>query len=267
MTRPAAAKRAAAAIADPLTAIAAEWARIGVWLSVTPAADPVDVEALITRTARLAREDERLFVGAASWLAVHHGWVNGRRLAALMSELARTDRLGSAVAGALLTLASTGARGLRATELDGGIDACRPLARPRPLFAVVDRFPALVSEARANASPLYRHWGLWHNDESLKLTAVRPAAWLLRQVPELRVRALVGPSLESDLVTLALAGPLTARDLARATGVSYAAAHGAADRLVARGLIRRERAGARQLLQLTQAASAALPRSGVLAPS
>ncbi|HTA75363.1 MAG TPA: helix-turn-helix domain-containing protein [Gemmatimonadaceae bacterium] len=249
---------------DALTAIAADWARIGLWLSVEAASEPVDVEALIVRTARMAREDERLFVGAASWLAVHHGWVNSRRLIALMTDLARIDRVGSAVAGALLTLASRGASGLetgRASELDGAIEACRPLARPRPLFTVMERFPVLRSDLRTAATPMYRRWGLWHDDESLKLTAIRPAAWLLRHVPELRVRAVVGPSLESDLITLALSGPLTARDVARITGVSYAAAHGAADRLVARGLLRRQRAGARQMLRLTGVATIAIPRS------
>lgn len=172
---------------DPLSIIAAQWARIGVWLSVESASQPVDVEALIVRTARLASEDERLFVGGASWLAVHHGWVNGRRLTALAANLARVDRVGSAVAGALLTVARDGAHALngsRATELDGAVEACRPLARPRPLFTIMERFPALRAELRTNASPSYRRWGLWHNDESLKLTAVRPAAWLLRHVPE-----------------------------------------------------------------------------------
>ena len=171
---------------DALTAIAADWARIGLWLSVAAASEPVDIEALIVRTARVAREDERLFVGAASWLAVHHGWVNGRRLIALATDL---DRVGSAVAGALLTLASRGAGGLetgRASELDGAIEACRPLARPRPLFTVIERFPALRSDLRASATALYRRWGLWHDDESLKPTAIRPAAWLLHHVPELR---------------------------------------------------------------------------------
>jgi hypothetical protein len=237
-----------------LEVVAVEWARLGVWLSVTAAEASVDVEALVVRTAAVARADERIFVGAATWLATYHGWLNGRRLAALSARLRRADPVASAVAGALLSLAFTGARRLaagRATELEAAIGECRPLARPRPLFTVMDRFPALRPQLRARASPLYRRWGFWHDDESLKPTVLRPAGWLLRHVPELRIRALLGPSLEADLVTLALAGPLTARDLARATGVSYAAAHGAADRLVARGLVQRERAGARQLLRLT----------------
>jgi len=139
---------------------------------------PVDVEALVFRTARATRDDERLFVGAASWLAAHHGWVNGRRLTALMTDLARIDRLGSAVAGALLTVASNGAGALdtgRATELGGAIDVCRPLARSRPLFSVMERFPTLRPDLRATALPVYSRWGLWHSDDSPKLTALPPA--------------------------------------------------------------------------------------------
>ncbi len=49
---------------------------------------------------------------------------------------------------------------------------------------------------------------------------------------------------------------MAVRDVARATGVSYAAA--AADRLVARGLLIRERAAQRQLLRPTGPARAAL---------
>jgi hypothetical protein len=97
--------------ASQLAQVAADWARIGVWLSVTLAADPVDVEALIARTALVARDDERIFVGAASWLAAYRGWVNGRRLATVMVDLARSDPTASAVAGALLTLAAGHAAG------------------------------------------------------------------------------------------------------------------------------------------------------------
>ncbi len=222
------------------------------------AAQAVDVEALVADTARAARDDERLFVGAASWLAAHHGWVNGRRLAAIATDLARTNRLASATMGALLTLALRGAG--RAPALVLALRHCRPVSPSRPLFSVIEqllaRAPALRAEVRDSATPCYRRWGLWHDDESLKPAAVRPAAWLLRHVPELRARALLGPSLEADLVILIATGdtPVTARTLARTTHVSYAAAHGAADRLVARALIHRERLGAAQLLQLTRTA-------------
>ncbi len=54
-----------AGVNDTVAAIAAEWARIGLWLSVEAASEPVDVEASIARTARVAREDERLFGSTA----------------------------------------------------------------------------------------------------------------------------------------------------------------------------------------------------------
>jgi hypothetical protein len=56
MTRATTAKHSPdARVNDTLTAIAAEWARIGLWLSVAAASEPVDVEALIVRGARSAR--------------------------------------------------------------------------------------------------------------------------------------------------------------------------------------------------------------------
>ncbi len=66
----------------------------------------------------------------------------------------------------------------------------------------------------------------------------------------------------------ALSGDVTVRDEARAAHISYAAAHAAADRLVSRGLLFRERAAQRQLLRPTAAARALacsqpeLPRLG-----
>jgi DNA-binding MarR family transcriptional regulator len=115
----------------------------------------------------------------------------------------------------------------------------------------------LRERVREKALPLFTAWGLWHDDATLTPTVVRPVAWLL-DVPELRIRALLGPSVEADLMTRALEGAVAVRDVARATGISYAAAHAAADRLVARGLLVRERAAQRQLLRPTGPARAAL---------
>jgi hypothetical protein len=49
-------------------------------------------------------------------------------------------------------------------------------------------------------------WGLWHDDETPKPEAVRPVAWLLDHAPELRVRALAGPTLEADVLAAVLFG-------------------------------------------------------------
>jgi DNA-binding MarR family transcriptional regulator len=216
---------------------------------------PVDLEVLICQTARVAPRDERLFVCAASWLAAYHGFVNGRRLSALAAELATTDASASAVLGALLSLARAGAGA--APEFDAALSQCQPFKPARALFDVMESMETLRLRARQRALPLFAEWGLWHDDATLKPTAVRPLGWVLG-VPELRVRALLGPSVEADLMTRALEGGVAVRDVARETGVSYAAAHAAAGRLVGRGLLTRERSAQRQLLRPTELARTAL---------
>jgi DNA-binding MarR family transcriptional regulator len=238
-----------------LETVAAAWTRVGVLFGVPAGKAPVDLEVLICQTAQVAPRDERLFVCAASWLATYHGFVNGRRLSALAAELTTTDAGASAVLGALLSLARTGAGA--APEFDAALSQCQPLKPARSLFDVMDSMETLRLRARQRALPLFAEWGLWHDDAALKPTAVRPLGWVLR-VPELRVRALLGPSVEADLMTRALEGGVAVRDVARATGVSYAAAHAAAGRLVGRGLLTRERSAQRQLLRPTELARTAL---------
>lgn len=236
-----------------LDALAADWARVGVLFGVVPSATLVDVELLICDTASLAPSDERLFVCAASWIAENHGFVNGRRLSSLSTSL---DAEGSAVLGALLSLASEAAGA--APELEAALARCRPLAKARPLFAVMRASGVLTRRVRANALPVFAAWGLWHDDQALKPTAIRPESWLLAQVPELRVRSLLGPSVEADLMSYALAGEVTVREVARTTLTSYAAVHGAADRLVWRRLLARERVAQSQVLRPTSFAVEAL---------
>ncbi len=246
---------AAQLAAHDLDAIAAAWTRVGVLFGVLPATSPVDLEVLICATAQAAPADERLFVCAASWLATHHGFVNGRRLSALAAGLSATDARSSAVLGATLSLADTTAGG--APALGAALAHCHPLSPPQPLFTVMGTMRTLRERVRQQTLPVFATWGLWHDDATLKPTAIRPVTWLLG-VPELRVRALLGPSVEADLMTRALEGAVAVRDVARATEVSYAAAHAAADRLVARGLLTRERAAQRLLLRPTALARAAL---------
>lgn len=240
-----------------LDALAAAWTRMGVLFAVPAATTPVDLERLICDTARAARFDERLFVCAASWLAEHHGFVSGRRLGGLAAELRGQD---SATLGALLTFALDGAASI--AELDGALTRCKPLARHRPLFDIMDTMRVLRDRVRRHALPLFSAWGLWHDEATLKPSAIRPVRWLLDHTPELRTRALLGPSVEADLMASALAGEVTVRDVARRTEVSYAAMHDAASRLVGRGLLVRERVAQRQMLRPTAAARAAFERSG-----
>ena len=71
-------------------------------------------------------------------------------------------------------------------------------------------------------------------DMTLKLGSVHPLAWILK-VPELRARALCGPSIEAAFIARAMDRITNARSLSRDIGVSYAAAHAAVERLVGFG--------------------------------
>ena len=167
-----------------LDALAADWARLGVLFAVEPSPAPVDVERLIVATARAAPHDERLFVCAASWLAQHHRFVDGQRLSDLAADL---DARTSAVLGALLSVAGDQAGGR--PELEAARARCQPLAQPEPLFSATGSMRVLRDRAPRDALPVFVAWGLWHDDASLKPSAIRPGSWLLNEVPELRTRS------------------------------------------------------------------------------
>lgn len=202
---------------DALDRLARAWARAGVWLSDRPAEEPLDLEDLVVETAAHARREPRVFRCAATWLAQNHGLLNGQRLARMLEEKPPLVR---ATAGALLALARKHAG--RATALDTALRSCRSISPPRPLFEVMERHPGLREIAEEDATDLFREWGLWHDDESLKESAIRPLGWILREAPELRARALLGLSLEAEMAARALRAPVTVQDVASSTGTSYA---------------------------------------------
>ena len=210
----------------------AAWARLGALFAVTPAREAVDLEALICATAAVAREDQRLFVVPASWLAVHHHLVDARRLGRRIEALGQPE---SATVGALLALADSATPGRTALAL--ALRHCRPLDRPEPLFPVMARSPGLLRLLRADALPLFRQWGFWHDDDTLQPSAVRPVQWIVEKCPELRFRLLVGPGLDAEVLRFAADSPSSIAALARRAGASYAATHAAVQRLAARGLL------------------------------
>ncbi|CAN5784892.1 hypothetical protein BH23GEM7_BH23GEM7_28400 [soil metagenome] len=211
--------------------LSAEWARLGGGFTVEPGPLPVDIEDLLVRSVRQAPADHRLFFVAATWLGVHHQLVDMRRLGRMLAD---QDGMDSAVAGALLSVANEIAG---AKRLETAMRHCRPLAEPRVLFERTASHPVLGAFAREHALPLFVRWGLWHDEISLKLGAVRPIRWILLHCPELRLRALLGAGLESEIAEALREAPRTVAELARISGASYAATHEACSRLIARGLV------------------------------
>jgi hypothetical protein len=233
----------------------AAWRRLGVNFSVKPCTAIVEVEPLVLATAAVAGADERLTICAISWLACYHSFVDGRRLSELTRDTAPTVR---SYLGMMFSLAIEAPEGAgRAPQYDAALARCKPLRRPRALYDNVEALPEFREWARMHSLPLYRRWGLWHDDVTLKTVSVHPLARILR-VPELRARALCGPSIESAFMAHTMDRITNARSLSRDIGVSYAAAHAAVERLVGRGLLLRHRNGVRQELSLSAFAVDAL---------
>jgi len=223
----------------------AAWRRLGVNFSVASCTDMVEVEPLILATATVAGADERLTTCAISWLARYHSFVDGRRLSELTRDSTPSVR---SYLGIMLSLAIEAPDGAgRAPQYEAALAHCKPLRRPRALYDNIEALPAFRDWARTHSLPVYRRWGFWHDDVTLKLVSVHPLARILK-VPELRARALCGPSIEAAFIAHAMDRITNARSLSRDIGVSYAAAHAAVERLVGRGLLLRHRNGVRQEL-------------------
>lgn len=218
----------------------AAWTRLGFRFQVAPAGEPVDLEDALAATAAVAREDSRIFWGAATWLHRYGPLVDGRRLGArLVEDEARR------VFGALLTASKSPA--LRSLHPRPG----RP-ARPEPLFLVRLGNPAALADLEARALPAYQKWGFLLADEVLKPAALRPSSWVLRENPRLKIRALLGADLRAEVLSTLIEScePLAAVGLSRELGRSYAATHAACAALEAGGLICREPAGRKVLFQV-----------------
>jgi hypothetical protein len=229
------------------TNVHAAWARLGAGVSVAPLARRVDVEDLIVRTLSMARGDARLFWVAASWVSVHHSLLNTRRLVARLKGVDGEER---AVAGALFGVARSAAGAV--SMLDSVLKHCAPITPPQPLFANVGRNAVLTAKVREGALPLFSRWGFWQDDVSLRADAVRPVRWVLAHCPEFRSRAILGATLEAEIVDVLVVVPGTAQDVSRICGTTYSAAFEAIARLVGRGWVTKRRQGARQVLALAE---------------
>lgn len=209
------------------------WTRIGGRFNVRPAQARVVPEGLLADTALYAEHNERLFFVAATWLGTHTELVNSRRLGQRFREL--TGKA-SAVAGAICEIAKR-IEGAPEGRLNAAAGHCIPLEEPALLFLVAERFPALAAESRERTLPEFGCWGLLHHEISLKRGAVRPARWLRVHCPELRMRELLGGTLEADILHLAMEAPRTAYELGQALDASYSATHQASTHLARRGLL------------------------------
>lgn len=212
--------------------LAAEWARAGGGFMVEPASYAIDLEHLVGRTAVATPSDYRALAVATTWLAQHSELVNVRRLSRVAGEL---QELPAAILGAMIDIARE--ESPAADRLKSAQHHCRPLREPRALFDRTQGNPVLRSFAKEGAMPVFKAWGLWQDELSLKFDALHPISWILEHCPELRLRALYGAGLEAEVVQVLERGPSTIAGIAREVDASYSATHAAVTRLVGRGSV------------------------------
>lgn len=117
----------------------------------------------ISNRSRLERHGQRFTIS----LARYHSFVDGRRLSELTRDSVPTVR---SYLGVMLSLAIEAPDGAgRAPQYESALAHCKPLRRPRALYDNIEALPAFREWARTHSLPVYRRWGLWHEDVTLKL--------------------------------------------------------------------------------------------------
>lgn len=217
------------------------WVRLGVMLNVAPADSTPDLERLLLDTARAASGHARLFILAASWLAMYGDYVARHRLVRLIRDELEAEY--RPAMGMLLDWARSHGQRCR---LNQAIKACGRPANGRPLLDIDSASPELARLAEREASPLSRKWGRWFAPFDLKDDAIRPVEWIAAQNPALAVRALTGGDLVASIMAEGVYNPASLRselDLARRCGASRPAVREALSKLERGGYARRTRIG------------------------
>jgi hypothetical protein len=180
-----------------LHSVAARWTRLGAMLNVKAAGRTPDIERLLLDTARVCSAHSRLFVLAASWLALYGDYVARHRLAHLVRRDLEVEY--QSVLGLLLDWARENGV-TNGSRFNLAIRACAPAASAQPLFDVERRTPALARLAEQRASSLSRKWGRWTIEFEIRTDAIRPAEWIAEHNPSLVERALTGGDLLASVL-------------------------------------------------------------------
>ena len=234
-----------------LHSVAARWTRLGAMLNVKAAGRTPDIERLLLDTARVCSAHSRLFVLAASWLALYGDYVARHRLAHLVRRDLEVEY--QSVLGLLLDWARENGV-TNGSRFNLAIRACAPAASAQPLFDVERRTPALARLAEQRASSLSRKWGRWTIEFEIRTDAIRPAEWIAEHNPSLVERALTGGDLLASVLAECRADAHAIQseaELARRCGASRPAIREAIRRLQLAGRIRSIPRGRSHAIELT----------------
>lgn len=237
---------------EMINAIASGWARLGVLINATPAAQTPDIEGLILDTSRAASSNTKLFTLGASWLARFGEYVARHTLAnRIRSEL---DTDSQAALGFMLEWAQ--AKGKLKRHFHKAIGQCERPDKHRALSDFENQNARFAEMAQKRASKLSRKWGRWMIDFDVRDDALRPAEWIAANNVSIRDRAMVGGDLTATItdVLRRQGGRVSSEaELARLCGATRAAVRDALRRLRLGYRVQQERANGSNAIELIEA--------------
>jgi DNA-binding transcriptional ArsR family regulator len=231
--------------------VIAQWARLGAAFNTKPAAESPDLELLLLETARLAPQDERVFVVVATWLCRYGRLVAKHRL----KQLAAVE-LESQYRPVLGLLLDTVRQETGTAHFNGVIGECPPAAEAAPLFEIERKDERLHRLAERHASLISKRWNLWARTLQPKDDALRPTRWIMENNPEYRSRADLNGDLRASILAVLHDEPQAGASelsLARWCGATRSAVRNALDSLERAGRIDRRYVGRRRRISLTRA--------------
>ena len=235
---------------DTLHHLIAQWTRLGAAFGARPAKESPDLERLLLNTARLAPQNARVFILAATWLCKYGDLVARHRLKRLVAD--ELDPEYRPVLGLLLAIVR---QETRTTHFNAVILECSPADEPKPLFEIERRNDKLRRLAERHASPISREWNLWTRSFGPKEEALRPVRWILKRNPGYRSRADLKGGLRASIVATLAEDPRAGESelrLARECGATRAAVRDSLDDLETAGRVKRSRVGKRRAVSLTR---------------
>lgn len=231
----------------------ARWTRLGAAFNARPARERVDLELLVLDTARVASQDERLFVIAATWLFAYGRLVAKHRLRRLV--IAELEGRYKPVLGLLL---DTVRQATGIAHFNDVIDECFPATESGPLFEIERKHGRLRRLAERHASPISKRWNLWARPLKPKDDALRPTRWIIGRNPELEVRADLKGDLRSSIIAALRHDPAAGKSelsLARSCGASRAALRNSLENLERAGRVNRKFVGKCRTIRLAKTAT------------
>lgn len=218
-----------------------EWKKLGVeFVSVPVCRTPVDIEKLLTLTAKEGRCDARLIFGMRSWLLENYDLVNAQRLIRFIKE-ENKNRQQTAVLGAVL---ESVVKKYPRSSLKAAIKYCQKNKNKEFVFKRVASSQVLSKINEEENHPIWKKWNLVSREMSLMTGVLRKRKIILNNNKNLLLRAFFGIRTSTELLVYFLSGGSgNALEIVKDIGLSYEPVYSELQRFMDLKFIADERKG------------------------